>query len=96
MITLDLRQRAISLDEILNAADQDTVVLIRRDGKRLVLEPEDAFAQEVATLGQSEAFMGFLAERAKSKGGRSLDDFERTLEAGAPATTDNDKPIEGA
>jgi hypothetical protein len=96
MITLDLRQRAISLDEILNAADQDTVVLIRRDGKRLVLEPEDSFAQEVATLGQSEPFMAFLAERATRKGGRSLDDFARTLETEEPPTTDTDNPIGGA
>ena len=51
MITLDLRKRTISLDEILDAVDQDTVIIVRPDGKRLVLEPEDSFAQEVALLG---------------------------------------------
>lgn len=80
MITLDLRQRQISLDEILNAVDQDSVIIIRADGKRFVLEPEDAFAQEVATLGQSEKFMAFLAERAQEPGGISLEEFERQLE----------------
>jgi hypothetical protein len=79
MITLDLRQRQISLDEILNAVDQDTVVIIRQDGKRLLLESEDAFAQEVATLGQSEKFMAFLAERANKPGGISLEAFEEQL-----------------
>jgi hypothetical protein len=79
VITLDLRQRMISLDEILNAVDQDTVVIIRPDGKRLVLEPEDSFEQEVARLGQSEKFMNFLEERAQEKGGISLDEFERRL-----------------
>lgn len=81
MITLDLRQRQVSLDEILHAVDQDSVVIIRADGKRFVLEPEDAFAQEVATLGRSEKFMAFLAERAQEPGGVTLEEFERQLEA---------------
>lgn len=80
MITLDLRQRQISLDEIMNAVEQDSVVIIRSDGKRFVLEPEDAFAQEVTTLGRSEKFMTFLAERAQEPGGVSLEEFERQLE----------------
>lgn len=79
MITLDLRQRTISLDEILDAVDQDTVVIIRPDGKRLVLEPEDSFEREVGQLGQSERFMNFLAERAQETGGVSLEDLERKL-----------------
>jgi hypothetical protein len=79
MITLDLRQRQISLDEILNAVDQDTVVIIRQDGKRLLLEAEDAFAQEVATLGQSEKFMALLAERTGKPGSISLEAFEEQL-----------------
>ena len=65
MITFDLRQRMVSLDEILDAVDQDSVIIIRPDGKRLVLEPEDSFEQEVELLGQSEKFMAFLAERLK-------------------------------
>jgi len=80
MITLDLRQRMISLDEILDAVDQDTVVIVRPDGKRLVLELEDSFAQEVTMLGQSETFMAFLDERSQEQGGISLEDFVRKLE----------------
>jgi hypothetical protein len=79
MITLDLRQRAISLEEILRAADQDMVVLIRPDGKRLVIEPEDAFAAEVQQLGMSPAFMNFLAERAHEPGGMTLAAFAQEL-----------------
>ncbi len=79
MITLDLRQRQISLDEILNAVDQDTVVIIRQDGKRLLLEAEDAFAQEVATLGQSEKFMALLAESISKTGSVFLEVFEEQL-----------------
>jgi hypothetical protein len=80
MITLDLRQRRVSLDEILDAVDQDTVVIIRADGKRLVLESEDAFEVEVAQFGQSEKFMAFLAERSKQPGGITLEEFEQRLE----------------
>ncbi|WP_129629041.1 hypothetical protein [Candidatus Oscillochloris fontis] len=79
MITLDLRQRSISLDELLRTVDQDTVVIVRSDGKRFVLESEDAFEQEVAMLAQSETFMAFLDERSTHKGGRTLEDFERML-----------------
>jgi hypothetical protein len=80
MITLDLRKRQISLDEILDAVEQDTVVIVRPDGKRLIIEAEDSFEQEVEQLGKSEKFMAFLAERSKEKGGISLEDFERQLE----------------
>ncbi len=86
MITLDLRTRRISLDEILDAVDHDTVILIRADGKRLVLEPEDAFDQEVAALGQSETFMNFLAKRAREPGGIALEDFKRQLDEAAQDT----------
>lgn len=79
MITLDLRRRKISLDEILDAVDQDSVIIIRPDGKRLVLEPEGAAEEEVRQLGQSEKFVNFLAERAQETGGISLEEFERKL-----------------
>lgn len=94
MITLDLRKRMISLDEILDAVDQDTVVIVRPDGKRLVLEPEDSFEQEVAMLGQSEKLMAFLAERAQEQGGISLEEFERKLEAAEQQTSAPDAPSE--
>jgi hypothetical protein len=79
MITLDLRQRMISLDEILDAIDQDTVVIIRLDGKRFVIESEDSFEQELERLGQSEKFNEFLATRSAEEGGISLSDFEERL-----------------
>lgn len=94
MITLDLRKRRISLDEILAAVDQDTVVIVRPDGKRLILEPEDAFEQEVALLGQSEKFMAFLAERAQQQGGISLEEFERKLEEVEQQTSNPDAQTE--
>lgn len=94
MITLDLRKRMISLDEILDAVDQDTVVIVRPDGKRLVLESEDSFEQEVAMLGQSEKFMAFLAERAQEQGGISLEEFERKLEAAEHQPSAPDAPSE--
>lgn len=94
MITLDLRKRRISLDEILAAVDQDTVVIVRPDGKRLILEPEDAFEQEVALLGQSEKFMAFLAERAQQQGGISLEEFERKLEEAEQQTSNPDAQTE--
>jgi hypothetical protein len=79
MMTIDLRQQQVSLDELLAAVDSGSVLVIRPDGTRVTLELADDFDQEVAMLGQSERFMAFLHERAQETGGQSLEDFERRL-----------------
>jgi hypothetical protein len=84
MITLDLRQKAISLDELLQLASSDSVLVVNQDGNEFVVETADAFDREVAELGQSTKFMTFLAERSNEKASVSLDEIERRLAHGEP------------
>jgi hypothetical protein len=64
------------------AAGQAQAMVFTQDGQTFVIEPADAFEQEVATLRQSDAFMTFLAERSKQKQGSiSLDALEREIDA---------------
>lgn len=79
MKTLDLRQQHVTVDELLRFARTESVRIVAEEGDEFILEVADAFEREVTTLGQSEKFMAFLAERSKEPGGISLDDIERKL-----------------
>jgi len=80
MITLDLRTRQLTIDELLQAAASEAVHVIAKDGTIFVLEPADEFEREVVQLGQSKKFMAFLAERSKETGGISLEAAIQRLE----------------
>jgi hypothetical protein len=79
MKTLDLRHISMSLAEVLKVARHESVLLLSEDGSEFLLESADAFDQEVAELGQSEAFMSFLAKRAQEPESINLDEFEKQL-----------------
>ncbi|NJO41435.1 MAG: hypothetical protein HC769_13825 [Cyanobacteria bacterium CRU_2_1] len=79
MRTLDLRQQPMTLEELLQVASQESVLILAKDGSEFVLETANAFEREVAKLGQSEKFLAFLAERSQESGGTSLEAIERRL-----------------
>ena len=79
MITLDLQQKTVTVDELLKFALSDSVLIRTSDGNEFILESVDEFEHEVASLGQSEAFMQFLAERAKKPGTVSLEKLQQKL-----------------
>ena len=79
MKTLDLRQHPMSLEELLQVASNETVLILSQDGNEYILEAVDSFEQEVTELGQSQKFMAFLAERSKEAGKTSLEEIERRL-----------------
>ncbi|BAU11523.1 hypothetical protein LEP3755_20220 [Leptolyngbya sp. NIES-3755] len=79
MRTLDLRQNAISVAELLQAAREEALIILGEDGSKFILEAADDFEQEVSELGQSEKFMAFLADRAQEPGNLSLEDIEQRL-----------------
>jgi len=81
MITCDLAEQPITLDELLQLASKDVVRVIRSDGDEFIVAPEDTFEEEVERLGRSERFMRFLAGRSKSRAGRSLEEVEQDLAA---------------
>ena len=67
MITIDLRKKKHSIDELLALAKSEPLMIYDKDGKNYVLEETDEFENEVKELGSSERFMKFLNERSKEK-----------------------------
>jgi hypothetical protein len=80
MKTLDLRQHTVTVEELLQIASSDSVLIRANDGQEFYLEPADEFDREVAILGQSEKFMQFLAERSKEPGAIPLERLQQDLE----------------
>jgi hypothetical protein len=79
MITLDLREQPITLEELFKAARLESVLIIIDDGQEYILEAADDFDREVAQLGKSEKFMQFLAERRQEQGRIPLEEIEKRL-----------------
>jgi len=85
MITFDLRQQQMTLEELFRAARSESVLIVTDEGQEYILEAADEFDREVAELGTSQKFVDFLAERRKESGRIPLADIERRL-----------KPLDGA
>src|SRR4051812_18521274 len=80
MKTIDLAAQEVSLTELLQWAESKPVRILSPNGHSFILEETDGeFEREVALLGQSEAFMSFLGERAQEPGSMTLDEFEQSL-----------------
>jgi hypothetical protein len=79
MITYDLRKQDITLDELFRSAAAAPIHVVSKEGTTFVIEPADAFEQEVAMLRQSKPFMAFLAERAKEPATISLEELEQEI-----------------
>ena len=79
MTTVDLRERPVTVAELLQLASTDVVVIVNYDGNEFLIEAADAFDREAAQLGASTKFMSFLAERSREPGSVSLEDVERRV-----------------
>jgi hypothetical protein len=79
MRTFDLRENSMSVAELLQAAREESLMILGEDGSKFILEAADSFDQEVEKLGRSEKFMAFLADRAKEPGSISLEEIENRL-----------------
>jgi hypothetical protein len=64
MKTIDLAQEQPSIEELLQFAAVDSVLIRNRKGVEFILEAADALDREVAELSRSERFMSFLARRS--------------------------------
>jgi hypothetical protein len=79
MKTLDLKKQEVTVEELLESATGEAVLIRGRDGNEFVIEAADAFDREVARLAGSEKFMAFLTERSKEEAAVSLEEIERRL-----------------
>lgn len=68
-----------TLDEVINIADQETVILREPGGKMFVLSQVDKFDVEAELLKNNKEFMRFLKELSQEKPTISLSDFKHEL-----------------
>jgi hypothetical protein len=80
MKTLDLTQRRITLNELLELAARGSVRILTADGRAFVLEEADDFEKEVKLLGKSKKFRHFLNQRSKKAATTSLEEYRRSLD----------------
>jgi hypothetical protein len=76
MKIIDLRQQRLSIDELLEMAAGEAILLRSKSGGEFILEAADAFDREVEELGRSQKFMSFLKEEP---GRVPIEDIERRL-----------------
>ena len=82
MRTIELAQSNLTLVELIDLAEEDTLILRKPDGKEFVLSTVDDFSAEVAALGQNQEFMDFLAQRSRSTRRVSLEGARKRLGIG--------------
>lgn len=79
MKTVDLAQANLTVAELIELAEQDTLILKKPDGTEFVLSLVDDLAAEVEALRQNEEFMTFLAQRSGSTRRVSLAEARKRL-----------------
>ena len=75
MKTINLDEKARSVDDLLAIARREVVLLISKDGTNFVLEEADGFEREVAELGNSDAFMEFLEDRSREESATLIEQY---------------------
>jgi hypothetical protein len=79
MKTIELAQSNLTIVELMELAQEDTLILKKSDGTEFVLSVIDDFATEVEALRQNEEFMEFLAQRSQSTKRLSLEEARKRL-----------------
>jgi hypothetical protein len=80
MKTVNLEKRKIDLDDAIDLARQEPLLLVTPDGREFLLSEADDFEREVEVLRNSVDFQRFLDERSRSVGRISLDDLEAEID----------------
>lgn len=80
MKMIELAQSTLTLIELIELAEEDTLILRKSDGTEFVLSAVDDFAAEVNSLSQNQEFMEFLAQRSRSTNRVSLEAARSRLE----------------
>ncbi|QYO67370.1 hypothetical protein [Leptolyngbya sp. 7M] len=75
--TIGITEEAMA--ELIELAEQDTLILRKPDGTEFVLSLVDDFAAEVEALRQNDEFMAFLSQRSGSSRRVSLAEARKRL-----------------
>lgn len=81
MKTINLEDQHPSLEELLNAARGEPVLLVEPAGAEFVLTIADDTDAEVSALRSSPAFQAFLDQRSRPGRTRPFSDYVRELDA---------------
>ena len=79
MKTINLDEKARSVDDLLAIARREVVLLISKDGTSFVLEEADGFEREATELGNSDVFMKFLEDRSREEGATPIEQYAEEL-----------------
>ena len=80
MRTINLAEEKLALEEVIQLARKEPVLLLTSDGKEFLISEADDFEREVKTLRGSQAFQRFLDERSKDKRAIPLEEIEKEIE----------------
>ena len=80
MRTINLAKEHLSLEEVIQLAQKEPVLLLTSDGREFLISEADDFEREVQTLRGSQAFQRFLDERTASKSTTPLEEIEKEIE----------------
>lgn len=79
MKTIDLATHPLSVNELLNSARDDCVVVKSADGETFVISAADDLSTEVELLRRNERFMALLDSWKQDRRTISLDEVEKRL-----------------
>jgi hypothetical protein len=80
MKTLDLDKERHNLDEVINLARNEPVILLTSDGREFFVSEVDDFEKEVDALRASRIFQKFLDERSACTRRIPLEQIEKETE----------------
>lgn len=80
MKTLDLDKERHNLDEVINLARNEPVLLLTSDGREFFVSEVDDFEKEVDALRASRIFQKFLDERSACTRRIPLEQIEKETE----------------
>jgi hypothetical protein len=80
MKTLDLDKERHNLDEVINLARNEPVILLTSDGREFFVSEADDFEKEVDALRASRIFQKFLDERSACARRIPLEQIEKETE----------------
>jgi len=80
MKTLDLEKENPNLEEVINLARKEPVLLLTSDGREFFVSEADDFEREVEALRGNRAFQRFLDERSACPRRIPLEEIEREVE----------------
>jgi hypothetical protein len=80
MKMIELTENEPTLDEVVDLAKDELVVLRRPDGSLFAVAPVDDFDVEVELLKNNAEFMTFLKQLSQEPAAISLQDFRKELD----------------